>query len=134
MKEYVQEFWRVAEKLQYWHEQLVIYHFKEGFDKELLQACIYQGFPDQIIEWYWATTVLDIELQSCGMRGDSDARRSQEDWPAGRRVTSTVPTYPLVGPTWALIQCFGCGQQGHRATNCLAPASNPKDGHQHQPS
>lgn len=35
VKEYVQEFWRVVGKLWYWPEQLLVYHFKNGLEKEL---------------------------------------------------------------------------------------------------
>lgn len=43
VKEYVREFRRVAGKLRYWPERLLVYHFKKGFDKELRWVCIYRG-------------------------------------------------------------------------------------------
>lgn len=48
MKEYVQEFWRVAGRMQQWLERLLVYIFKEGLDHELLNAYVYRGVPDQI--------------------------------------------------------------------------------------
>lgn len=35
VKEYVWEFWRVAGKLWYWPEPLLVYYFKKSLEKEL---------------------------------------------------------------------------------------------------
>lgn len=51
-KEYIQEFQRVAEKLQQWLERLPVHFFKGDLDCDLLHMCIYQGIFDQIHEWY----------------------------------------------------------------------------------
>lgn len=45
-KEFIWEFRCIAGKLRQWPEWLLVYHFKESLDWELLQACIYQGGPE----------------------------------------------------------------------------------------
>lgn len=47
---YVRDFRRVTGRLRQWSERSLIHYFKQGLDRDLLQACIYRGIPNQLRE------------------------------------------------------------------------------------
>lgn len=49
---YIHEFQRVAGRLRSWPERLLVHQFWAGLDQDLHQACVFQGIPSQLQDWF----------------------------------------------------------------------------------
>ncbi|XP_034275328.1 uncharacterized protein LOC117666666 [Pantherophis guttatus] len=119
-KEFVWEFQRLAGKLRDWPEQLMVHTFKEALDPDLRQACSIRGTPTQIQAWYENAVALDLDFQP--PRKPTAEKMAKQ--PLGRRVEPKKTAEPPPARP-GTIKCYRCGQQGHRALECLAPAPLP---------
>lgn len=66
--------------MRHWLEWLIAYHFREGLNQVLFHACLSQGVPKRICEWYWIAMVIDIDLRKYKRLTTSELKlkRSQE--------------------------------------------------------
>ncbi|ETE58638.1 hypothetical protein L345_15640, partial [Ophiophagus hannah] len=95
---------------------------KKSLDEELLKICLCHGLPeDRIYEWYRMAIKMDNALrQHRKSNAEKQPKRqfTRHSFPCQGegRQTAAPPTS---------LKCFHCGQQGHRASECLAPALIP---------
>lgn len=121
-KEYVGEFQRLAGKLWYWPECHLVHYLKECLDRELCTACVCRGVPD---------CIHDCALNDSGYghrASPAPKRRTIEEaqetaWPVSHLPPSGRAAR---GTSTTSIKCFQCGQQGHRASECLVSVPVPQ--------
>lgn len=63
MAEYIHEFWRITCKLRHRLEQLLVYHFRDGLNRELFHTCLFRGISDWIHEWYQMVMVVYLNIR-----------------------------------------------------------------------
>ncbi|XP_060539607.1 uncharacterized protein LOC132708934 [Pantherophis guttatus] len=101
-----------------------------GLDRDLRQACVYQGLPPCLAKWFKAAIDLDRGLQEFRSQGEARMmypRRTVDRIPPKRETPSTVPK-PR-GEDSARrpgFRCFCCNQEGHCMADCpLPPPRSP---------
>ncbi|XP_039189868.1 uncharacterized protein LOC120303953 [Crotalus tigris] len=124
IREYVREFQRVAGRLRAWPERLLVYHFCNGLDKDLRQACIVRGVPCRFQDWFRVVTELHAGLQEFRLvAADSSIPRQVGDQSKepGRQPPTLSPPVSAP-PNKGTFRCFRCNRPGRRVAQCLVPA------------
>lgn len=124
-KEYVRKFRKLASRPRTWPERLLIHQFHMGLDRDLKQACVYQGLPPHLTVWFTAAIDMDIGLQEFRDRGKSRRISSWQIVDRTPPTRGTLPTLPKPkggdSARWPGLRCFHCDQEGHHVTECPVP-------------